>query len=437
MSVSTEETIQRENLFQDVFDALPVAVTLIDRKGVVQFANNAFLEMSGWNYGEVIGKRFNTLFQAQFDFTDNELNKHDKPGYESIKHDDQGKPGKNSFPPSNDNSQKPGTCQLVLRLPGHQHPYSVQVTNVCDFYCFTFNGRDQKRPSDHASHDAESLRLALQNETLIEKLNTIVQHNRDLQRSNQDLYQYAYVASHDLQEPLRKIKIFSDILVGSGQLSGKEKFIANKIMMASERMSLLVRDLLNYSKLLKADAVFEEVDLNEIVKAVLIDFEVKIQEKNAVVHFPQMPAIQGIKLQLNQLFYNLLGNALKFTIPGQAPEVLISVREIDDVKAKQYIAKPFRETCYLHIRFADNGIGFEQEQSEQIFEVFSRLYPREVYEGSGIGLALCRRIVQNHRGCLFATSAPGKGSSFDIIIPTRHPPGAGKKKGQNEDSAPL
>jgi signal transduction histidine kinase len=411
MSIPTDETIQQEKLFRDVFEALPVAIILIDRQGFIKSANSAFLRMTALTHTEVTGKRFNSLFHAHLNFPEHDI---DQTRHEPAP-----------------------TSQLLLKLPGYNSPFNVQVAKVSDFFCFTFNSTEEKKSADHTSADLQTFPLALQNETLIEKLKTIGQHNRDLERSNQDLSQYAYVASHDLQEPLRKIRIFSDILVGSGQLSGKEKFIANKIMMASERMSFMVRDLLNYAKLLKADAVFEEVDLNEIVKAVLIDFEIKIQEKNAIVNFPDLPMIQGVKLQLNQLFYNLLGNALKFTIPGRPPEVLISVQEMDSRQARQFVSKPLKETSYLHIRFVDNGIGFEQEDSEQIFEVFRRLYPREVYEGSGIGLALCRRIVQNHGGCLFATSAPGKGSAFNIIIPTRHADSDAKKKGQNEDSAPL
>jgi signal transduction histidine kinase len=131
---------------------------------------------------------------------------------------------------------------------------------------------------------------------------------------------------------------------------------------------------------------------------------------------------------MNQLFYNLLGNALKFTAPGKAPVIEISVNELSNNDVRRYIKKSDPAVQYLLIRFADHGIGFDIKDAEQIFEVFKRLYTRQAYQGSGIGLALCRRIVLNHGGGLFAESEPGKGSTFNIILPKKHPrPGTGEK----------
>jgi signal transduction histidine kinase len=437
MFIPNDETIQQEKLFREMFETLPVAVTLIDRNGFLKFGNNAFLVLTASDPSLVAGQSFNWLLHGNSDIPVQDAQQSRK---ERALDSEPGIPEKGALLSGIvDKCWHQGSelSEFILKVPGSDRRLRMQVTKLSEYLCCTLTLMEENPAVDQNVAAQPTSALASQNKVLVGKLEEIGQHNRDLERSNQDLSQYAYVASHDLQEPLRKIRIFSDILIGSGQLNGKEKFIANKIMTASERMSLLVRDLLNYSKLLKADAVFEEVDLNEIVKAVLVDFEIKINENNAIVRFPDLPPVHGVKLQLNQLFYNLLGNALKFTIPGQPPEVDISVQEITDIQARQFTPKVNPGSKYLHIRFVDNGIGFEPEKSEQIFEVFRRLYPREVYEGSGIGLALCRRIVQNHSGSLFATSEPGKGSAFNIVIPTRQPDSGAKKKGQNEDSAPL
>jgi signal transduction histidine kinase len=211
------------------------------------------------------------------------------------------------------------------------------------------------------------------------------------------------------------------MLIGNPQLAPKDKFLATKINMASERMSLLIRDLLNYSRLLKPDGNIEQVDLQEILKAVTTDFEVTIQERKAVIKAEPLPQIDAVKLQMNQLFYNLLGNALKFTRPGDPPLIEISSSEPDEEEVRKFIKKPEPGIRYVQIRFTDHGIGFDSSEADQIFEVFKRLSTKEVYQGSGIGLALCRRIVHNHGGALFASSAPGEGSTFTIVIPKDQP----------------
>jgi len=420
-----------------MFEALPVAVTLTDHEGLMKYGNKAFFCLTGQDPSQIIGKSIYSLFDKRVVNTDHddELTVPLPAGW--VESGAWHKP--DPLLQVIDNTGQTGVAltELRLRLNDNDYPLRVEVTKLSEFVCFTFTLTCDSCPPGSNRFNLETSPKVLQNEALEEKLAELGQHNRDLSRSNQDLSQYAYAASHDLQEPLRKIRIYSDILIGSPQLSGKEKFIANKINLASERMSHLISDLLNYSKLLKSDAVVEKVNLQEIMKEVMIDFEIKIQEKNAIVNIPELPGIPGVKLQVNQLFYNLLGNALKFTVPGRQPVLEIVVNQIDNSEVRQFIAKPQTDIPYLHIKFTDNGIGFESKDSERIFEVFKRLYPREVYEGAGIGLALCRRIVQNHGGFLYATSKPGIGSTFNIILPTLQPDIKAKKKGQNKDSAPL
>ena len=243
--------------------------------------------------------------------------------------------------------------------------------------------------------------------------------NERLVHSNEELAQYAYVASHDLQEPLRKIRMFSGMLESKQTLASDNRELVTKIGQSAERMSMLIRDLLDFSRLLKSEMLVRPVDLAEITASVVNDFELTIGEKKAIITTGKMPVVQAIGLQMNQLFYNLLGNALKFSKPGIPPVIEISAEAISPEAAAEHIQKPLAFAQYYHIAITDNGIGFEVKYSEQIFEVFKRLHSREIYPGSGIGLALCRRIVENHNGRLYASSTPGVGTTFHLILPDK------------------
>jgi signal transduction histidine kinase len=243
--------------------------------------------------------------------------------------------------------------------------------------------------------------------------------NDELHRSNDELAQYAYVASHDLQEPLRKIRVFSGMLAADPELPESVATTIGKISGAAGRMSQLIQDLLAFSKLLKSESLMGPVALTEVATAVWSDFDLIAEEKDAEIQIDSLPVIQAVKLQMNQLFYNLLSNALKFTSPDRKPKLVISARELSADELRRYIPKPLAFTGYYDISVSDNGIGFETQYNEQIFEVFKRLHTREMYPGSGIGLALCRRIAVNHGGFLYAVSEVGKGSTFHVVLPER------------------
>ena len=253
-------------------------------------------------------------------------------------------------------------------------------------------------------------------QTTVEEL---AESNESLTHSNEELAQYAYVASHDLQEPLRKIRIFTDMLAKQEDLADRSTELIGKVSDSAARMSLLIKDLLDFSRLLKADMLMRPVDLTEVMKAVSSDFELTVMEKNARIAIGALPTITGVSLQMNQLFYNLLGNALKFVGADKTPEISVYARTMTLEEAGRFIRQPFGFSNYYDIVFTDNGIGFEPEYSEQIFDVFKRLHGRDIYPGSGIGLALCRRIIANHNGYLYAESSPGQGSTFHIILPDR------------------
>jgi PAS domain S-box-containing protein len=242
--------------------------------------------------------------------------------------------------------------------------------------------------------------------------------NKQLLHSNEELAQYAYVASHDLQEPLRKIRLFSGMLEGQ-ELPTDQQRLINKIAQSAERMSLLIRDLLDFSRLLKTETPIHQVDLSKALSDVISDFELTIEEKQATVRTGRLPVIEAVSLQMNQLFYNLLSNALKFTTPGIAPEIVVDAQVIEHEEVAKYISNPLTYSNYYHITFADNGIGFETKYADQIFEVFKRLHARTAYPGSGIGLALCKRIVGNHNGYINVTSEVGLGTTFHLILPDK------------------
>lgn len=261
--------------------------------------------------------------------------------------------------------------------------------------------------------------LNLLNKQLTDAVSELAAANEQLKRSNEDLAQYAHVASHDLQEPLRKIRMFSGMLKDQSVALPGNSSLVKKINESAERMSLLIKDLLDYSRLLKTEDLKKKVDLNEVISQVMVDFELRIQEKNATVTVEHLPEIEAVPLQMSQLFFNLIGNALKFSVAEREPVIRISSNVMNEGEINRFLPLLQTEGTYFHITISDNGIGFEDKYAQQIFEVFKRLHGRDVYPGSGIGLALCRRIVDNHQGHIFATSAPDNGTTFHLLLPAR------------------
>ncbi|MBN8821208.1 MULTISPECIES: ATP-binding protein [unclassified Spirosoma] len=239
--------------------------------------------------------------------------------------------------------------------------------------------------------------------------------NMELERSNLDLMQFASVASHDLKEPLRKIQAFSTLLLASldSKLEPSEQDHFIRIVRAAARMQTLVDDVLRLSKLSRLDAQFESVNLNAIIARIQDDLEITIQDKEALIEVGNLPIIDGIPGQLHQLFQNLISNALKF-VSNHTPQVTIESCPITDQMRTEF---GLSDHDYTAINVTDNGIGFDMQYVEKIFGMFQRLHRRETYEGTGIGLTICRRIVENHHGYIRAFSRPGEGATFQIILP--------------------
>jgi PAS domain S-box-containing protein len=256
------------------------------------------------------------------------------------------------------------------------------------------------------------------NEELVATNEELRQANDNLLKANNELQEFAYVASHDLQEPLRKIQIFSNILSDrfSEHLNAQALAYLGKISTSATRMSDLIKDLLDYARLSERESLFKKMDLNQILKQVLDDFEVLILQRNIVVQSETLPVIECIPFQMNQLFYNLIGNAIKFSKKGHPGFIKIRVRFLSDneVEKNQALKK---DSSYCELFFQDNGIGFSPQYAEQIFAIFQRLNDKSSYGGYGIGLALCRKIVHNHRGLIYAKGKENEGATFVVILP--------------------
>ncbi len=240
--------------------------------------------------------------------------------------------------------------------------------------------------------------------------------NLRLEQSNMDLLQFASVASHDLKEPLRKIQTFGNLLVTKAhdKLESTEQNYLNKIISASGRMQRLIEDVLTLSKLSNRNQEFEEVDLNMVLKMIKEDLEIAVKEKNAEIKVAELPVIEGISGQMHQVFQNLISNALKFT-NGRKPVVEITHRLLSKDEAKKLKLRPGEYHC---VTVKDNGIGFEEAYKEKIFGIFQRLNGSE-YDGTGIGLAICKKILENHHGYIRANGELHQGAEFQIIVPKK------------------
>ncbi|MGN6399412.1 MAG: ATP-binding protein [Flavisolibacter sp.] len=238
--------------------------------------------------------------------------------------------------------------------------------------------------------------------------------NTELEKSNRDLEQFAYVASHDLQEPLRKIQTFSELSERNIHNPEIQKRYLQKINSSALRMTQLIKAVLNYSRLSRGGDEFSTIDLNTVVENIKTDLELLIEEKKATITATNLPVIKGIPLQINQLFLNLVNNSLKFS--DKPPLINITARTISKSQLRKFSFSP-NETDYTELTFKDNGIGFEQQYANKIFSIFQRLHARQDYAGTGIGLALCKKIVENHGGFITVESEPEKGTSFFVYLP--------------------
>ncbi|BAV07042.1 PAS domain S-box-containing protein [Filimonas lacunae] len=247
----------------------------------------------------------------------------------------------------------------------------------------------------------------------------LAQTNETLETRNHDLQQFASVASHDLQEPLRKVMLYSNIIKESfaAGLGGKGIAYVDKIIKASERMKRLIIEILNYSKLSAGEGDYIVTDINTVITDILEDFELLIAEKNATVIAGHLPTLEVNPGQIRQVLQNLLSNALKFGRNNVPLTITITAERLQE---KSFESRRQTDGPYCLLNIADNGIGFDQKYALQIFSLFERLNSKDQYEGTGIGLAISKKIIDSHKGLIRAVSNPDQGALFQVVLPVRH-----------------
>lgn len=252
-----------------------------------------------------------------------------------------------------------------------------------------------------------------------ERTAELVKSNQRLEESNNELQQFAFIASHDLQEPLRKIQTFSGLALDRFKENGKEEKVKpylGKILESATRLRNLVTDLLQYSKIYTDDH-FATVDLNVMINEILSDLELQIEMKHCVFEIGQLPKIDAIQFQLRQVFQNLLSNSIKFSREGADCKIEVTGELVAE---KSFDASPVAKGPFCRIVVCDNGIGFSNEFRGRIFEIFQRLKNRDVYEGTGIGLAIVKKVVERHDGIIDAEGKENEGAKFTIVLPVKH-----------------
>ena len=244
----------------------------------------------------------------------------------------------------------------------------------------------------------------------------LVANNQSLKQMNEELDQFAYMASHDLQEPLRKIQVFSDKILRNNNFDPDSEKYFGKIINSSKRMQHLINNLLDFSRHTVSSNDFKKTSLNELVKNVLTELEVEIEKSNARINYEDLPVVSAVPGLMQQLFYNLFSNAIKFRKPSVDLVIDVKAETMNPMDLSKFI-KYSQGRNYYKITIQDNGIGFDDKYAEDIFRVFKRLHSYQEFEGTGVGLSICKKIVEKHNGFIKAESKLDNGSTFIIGLP--------------------
>jgi PAS domain S-box-containing protein len=378
------------------------AIFTTTAEGVINSWNTGAAGIFGWRHEEIIGQPGDILFLPEERATNQPQIERDTAVANGIAPDIRWHLRKDGSP---------------VFINGFAHPLYDGARGLIGFVKV---GRDMT--SQHTAEIAlrkseEKYRSMLEKE-VEQRTAELNEMNTNLRYANENLQQFASIASHDLQEPLRKLKLFASVLRRFKEhLPEDGQEILHKISVTSERMSQLIREVLQYSRIAHGIREFTRTDLNAILQNILRDLDLLIRETNATIEQKQLlPEIDAIPPQMNQLFYNLLTNALKYRQKERPLLITISFSSLSPAQVKHYPELKANKP-YIEIVVADNGIGFDEQYAEQIFQIFERLHSADEYDGTGLGLALCKKIAENHSGHIFARSREGEGAFFHVLLP--------------------
>lgn len=380
LKLFNEELKERETNLQQLLTNAPDAVIVIDEESTITYWNPKATSIFGWTAQEVIGKKLTDTI----------------------------------VPPQHRQAHNNGLKRYVTTGEAHVLNKTVELTalnkdGIAFYISLTISNTRQNGKRAFIAFirniDAEK-----RNELELEK------KQQELELSNKELEQFAYVASHDLQEPLRKIQFFTGFVLEDDSLNEQSRKHLEKVHDSAVRMKGLIKGLLEYSHLSQISLFFEQTDLNAITSNVLSDLELIIRQKEAIIEVGSLPAVEAIPMQISQLFSNLIGNGLKFSRPDTTPHIKITSSPLS-IESIEAFPKLNTSKEYHQIIISDNGIGFEQQFSQKIFTIFQRLNQKTHYEGYGIGLAVCAKIVERHGGVIYAESQPNEGATFVVVLP--------------------
>jgi PAS domain S-box-containing protein len=395
--MSAPDTAHRA-LSESLFEHAPDAILLVAADGRILRTSLQAERMFGYGSGKLLGLSVEALIPSRFAGRHPELRR----SYADAPRARRMGSGLELYARRSDGSE---FCVEVALGPVQAQPEGQVLCIVRDI-----TDRKEAEQALRRAHDQLEHRVAQRTAELSAANLLLAQYTLQLERSNRELQDFAFVASHDLQEPLRKIQAFGERLRSrSAQLDEQALDYLTRMQNAAARMQTLIQDLLAFSRVTTKGQPFRSVALAEVLAEVLSDLEVRIEQAGATVEAGPLPRILADRTQMRQLLQNLVGNALKFRDKDRAPVVKLSARTVPAPSGGEQI----------ELSVADNGIGFEQKYAERIFGLFQRLHGRTEYEGSGVGLAICRKIAERHGGSITATGVPGHGATFTVTLPVR------------------
>jgi len=379
---------REQRYHQMVEEVQDYSILYLNRKGIVENWNKGASKIKGYKAKDIIGKNFSIFYTEK----DREEGLPQKLLELAVKHNRALQEG---WRVRKDNSLF--WARVVITAIHNKKNEVIGFSKVT-------HDLTEKKESDDA--------LKIKKVELEEK-------NIELQQMNKELESFAYISSHDLQEPLRKIQIFASRISEKehNALSENGKYLFKRMQLSAERMQALIDDLLAYSRTHNMKGDFKKTDLGDLIEEVKQEFSEELLQKNAVIEIVDPCTINIIPFQFKQLFYNLISNSLKFSHPGKPLHVTIDNELVKGADLKDLDL--LKDRTYCLITYSDNGIGFDQQYSDKIFEIFQRLHGKTDYPGTGIGLAIIKRIVENHKGAVTAEGKSGKGATFNIYIPTK------------------